>query len=153
MIENNWLFIKLLFIEFLEGENYNKCIADLQNQTHFFAVHIIKSFSFYKSTVYKKSAMSLNIKPDDRRMSAQKNASAFGIWVRIFILGAPTLPPTIPVTQTLCIDVRKRLGHQISFYTLAKLNKYRGFKFYINVHRQVLFMWPLFLDWYFCKIN
>ena len=45
----------------------------------FFAVHIIKSFSFYKSTVYKKSAMSLNVKPDNRRMSAQKNASAFGL--------------------------------------------------------------------------
>ena len=44
-----------------------------------YTLHIIKSFSFYKSTVYKKSAMSLNVKPDDRRMSAQKNASVFGL--------------------------------------------------------------------------
>ena len=44
-----------------------------------YKLQIIKSFSFYKSTVYKKSAMSLNVKPDDRRMSAQKNASAFGL--------------------------------------------------------------------------
>ena len=53
-------------------------LANLQNQTQY-TLHIIKSFSFYKSTVYKKSAMSLNVKPDDRRMSAQKNASVFGL--------------------------------------------------------------------------
>ena len=110
--------------------------------------------------------MSLNVKPDDRRMSAPKNASVFGLgfsfrgrgptviycvflfnsdspkfrgtkaatqklWVlrvptqktplkpvmgrqvwallgnaRVFGFEIPTLPPTIPVTQTLCIDVK-----------------------------------------------
>ena len=51
-----------------------------------YKLQIIKSFSFYKSTVYKKSAMSLNVKPDDRRMSAPKKC--ISIWVRIFIPGA-----------------------------------------------------------------
>ena len=59
---------------------FDKCTGRFtKSDTFFFAVHIIKSFSFYKSTVYKKSAMSLNVKPDNRRMSAQKNASAFGL--------------------------------------------------------------------------